>query len=171
MAIAAGSHTGQLAGNDRTDMFKFRAEPQVQYRVTVRLHKQGHTNFLGISAETAQGDVIDDETCHFGRPTALDDFSLPQGGEVFLRVKYKLSGAGRESDPYTLEVVRADQAGSAEGAVVASKAPSTAKAEAGQPAPSLVSRLASVVLWSGVPLVFGFLAGVGGGYLVWGRRK
>jgi hypothetical protein len=166
LAITLGSYNGELAENDKVDFFRFSAHPQVSYRVVLRSRTRSNLgDNLEISAENAEGDVLDKTLCfQQGQPATLKALTLPGGGPVFLRVAYQLSGSGEDS--YALEVARADGS-TTPAAVVASGGP--APSAGGAPAPSLLNRLVYFFIWSGVPLVFGLLVGGVGGYL-FGRR-
>jgi hypothetical protein len=162
VAIKAGSHKGQLeAGGDRVDLFKFTADPQASYRVRVR--PSDTKAAIVLKVQDANGEVSKENSPATGEAANLGDLKFLRGGEVFVRVAYTNHAQewgnqfGLVSTEYGLELVQT-------GGTPA------ASAEEKPSGPGIFARLASFLLWSGVPLVFGLIVGGAGGYLL-GRRR
>jgi hypothetical protein len=158
MPITPGSYTASLEDpDDKADMFKFKADPQATYRL--RLRFTASYTLLDLSAVSADGSVSVHESGSDSKPLMLNELKFPKGGDVFVGVRYQHKGPDARETEYSLELV---QEGGTKVAEEATKAP---------PGPPLLERIVSFLLWSGVPLVLGFLVGGVTGYVLRGRGR
>jgi hypothetical protein len=163
MAIAPGSYKGNLdPPADDTDVFKFTADPQATYRV--RLRPTTPSAWMSVSVASADGAISQDLQEAEGKPVVIDNLRFPRAGDVFVRVGYNKYYGLTPATEYSLEI-------SPTGGSAAMNAPSASPASSPAGGPSIATRLVSLLLWTGVPLVFGLAVGAAGGYMVGRRRR
>lgn len=156
LPIAVGSHKGQLAVNDKADVFKFTADPKATYEVGLRSSDSPGTN-LSLKATSADAEVSKSDVREAGSSILLKELRFPRGGDVFVEIAYQTKLGGPDETDYTLVLMHADgSSGAASGATTAQAGATTT--------------IVSFILGSGVPLMLGLVVGATGGYLL-GRRK
>lgn len=153
LSITPGSHQGHLDESDRTDFFKFKADPEATYRVRARLVATG-PSYLELAVDNGESGVSKRTSGPNGEAAQIADLRFPQGGDVYIKLGFGQFGV-IDSD-YALDVVQTG------GSKPAASAP---------PGPPLLERLVSFLLWSGVPLVFGTVVGLTAGYVLGRRRR
>jgi Ca-activated chloride channel family protein len=172
--IKPGSVKGFLHVNDTVDFFKFRADSKATY--TLRVRPSSAEKWLEISVTDADGVVIKEgESPNGGAVAQADGLRFAKGGEAYVRVAnhhLKSSTADVESE-YSLELTESGGTqAAAQGGGAASPAPVGAAAEAGATGGrSFLQALTSLVIWSGIPLVVGFLVGAIVGFVLGRRRR
>lgn len=173
--IKPGSVKGYLHVNDTVDFFKFRADAKATYALRVRPSRA--EKWLEVSVTDADGVVVKEGPApNAGAVVQADGLRFAKGGEVYVRVanNHLKSSSDEVESEYSLELT---EAGATQGAATlgggaASPAPAGAAPESARTGgPSFLQRLTSLVIWSGIPLVGGFLVGAIVGFVLGRRRR
>jgi Ca-activated chloride channel homolog len=172
--IKPGSVKGYLHVNDTVDFFRFRADPKATY--TLRVRPGSAEKWLEVSVTDADGVVVKEgQSPNGGAVAQADGLRFAKGGEVYVRVAnhhLKSSSADVESE-YSLELTESGATQAAvQGGAAANPAPAGAAPEPGATGGrSFLQALTSLVIWSGIPLVVGFLVGAIAGFVLGRRRR
>lgn len=161
LTLQPGEYIGYLGPNDRTDMYKFTAEPNASYEIKAR----GSSNKLTLRMIILDSDGVQLVTANSPNPGAtakVEGFVPPKRGDYYINLSSYYSDV-----PLTNYMLTLAQA---KGAMPPSKIQSALKWPSPLASLSLLEKIKFILMFSGIPLASGLLIGMIFGYFK-GRRK